>query len=318
MLASPPSSVDEALAHLNSLSPGFEVDLDSVLLARWTALDTAFHSLATPTTEPFQLWALRPVHAKLLVAVCGIVFADELAIDKHSPISRRLHYGLSSVAKQLDLHSAVVCFVFCTDVALNLNCIKALQALHATQPDLTLVDITDRFLAQAAPSDSNHASRGRGRRFSSASSANFRIALGSYAPGLRPKRKPKAAAPSRSEIPSEEPPFVHESRSPASPASPASEPASETDMQDHQFQHEDASFPLDDRIHSSDDEDDLPAAAKQSLSPIGTPFLKHRVFHKKPVSELSPISERTEHPINTPDPEHARPEHARPRARPFS
>ncbi|GKT96819.1 hypothetical protein Ct61P_14669 [Colletotrichum tofieldiae] len=180
MPASPPSSVDEALAHLNSLSPGFEVDLDSVLLARWTALDTAFHSLATPTTEPFQLWALRHVHAKLLVAVCGMVFADELAIDKHSPMSRRLHYGLSSVAKQLPSHSAVVCFVLGTDVALNLNCIKAIQALHATQPDLTLSDITDRFLAQAAqaaPSDSNHASCRRGRRFTSASGANFRIAL---------------------------------------------------------------------------------------------------------------------------------------------
>ncbi|KAK1566178.1 uncharacterized protein LY79DRAFT_681363 [Colletotrichum navitas] len=118
------ASLEDALDIVNA----FKFDLNDVwaaLLKQWNHLQEAFDSVYPPPRQPFQLWACDKVHPKVLTTVLTELFQHH-------------------IVKAKNLQLVTVCFFLGIKVALNLQCLTALNTLYLNKPEVTLADIATR------------------------------------------------------------------------------------------------------------------------------------------------------------------------------
>ncbi|KDN62573.1 hypothetical protein CSUB01_04597 [Colletotrichum sublineola] len=189
------ASLQDALDIVNALN----FDLDNfwaTLLNQWKHLQETFDSISPPPCQPFQLWAYDKVDPKVLTTVLTELFHHHIVKEK------KLGYRLTAAARRFNSEPVTVCFFLGIDVALNHQCLIALNALRSNKPEVTLTDIVTRvYHLQTDMADSPDSANGtkpkttaslnlRGRPLQ-LERKHFREALEFYDPTVWPKRRPK-------------------------------------------------------------------------------------------------------------------------------
>ncbi|KAK1954576.1 hypothetical protein LY78DRAFT_686834 [Colletotrichum sublineola] len=168
-------SVQSLLNRLNLL--GQQVNDRKDILDLWKDLRLEFLRDPTLTTQKFPSWALKNVHPKALALVTNTIYVNNID-GLRGDISRRL----KNISTRFNSTPGVFIFCFGITITSSRACLDALNALQQSHPQVSLVDLYNRYLETHAD--------GPGRKGTSKELAKIRLAIQRFNPDIWNKHHP--------------------------------------------------------------------------------------------------------------------------------